>query len=292
MFRARFALILLAWSARALAQDNVDRANTLFEQAKELEKNHDIAKACEMFGESYRLAPRGGTLLNLGLCHESEGKLLAARKELKDALAMAQRDARSDRVPLATTHLAAVEARLAWLAVTAPASVDELRVDDAPIAKSDWSTVPVEAGHHVIVASSSKHTPQTLEVTVTEGEHKALSVPELVLRAETQPIPPPATKLGPRNPWKFIALGVGIAGIATSFALGGFAIEQKGILGSHCDPMKQCDQAGLDAAATGKALTIVSTVAFGIGAVGFGAFIFVPLHLTPSTASIRFTGTF
>lgn len=293
MPRLVVTLLLLLWSVRALAQDNVEQANTLFEQAKELEKNNKLTEACEAFGESYRLAPRGGTLLNLGLCHEKQGKLLAARKELKDALAMAQRDARSDRVPVATEHLAAVEARLAWLAVTAPASVEELRVDDVPIARDDWDRIPLEVGHHAIVASSSKHTPQTLEVTVAEGEHKSLAVPELVLRPENKTTPIAAKKTsGALNTWKFIALGVGIGGIATSFAFGGAALVAKDDLSSHCDAMKRCDAAGLDAASAGKAFTILSTIAFGIGAVSLGGFVFLSFRSSPTSAAINLTGTF
>ena len=70
-------------------------------------------------------------------------------------------------------------------------------------------------------------------------------------------------------------------------------MDRKSVVASHCDASKQCDPEGLDAASTGKALTIISTIAFGIGAVGFGAFIFLPTRTAPSTtAGIRLTGTF
>ncbi len=150
----------LSWGAAAEAQsdDVVARSNALFEDGKRLLGEGKVGEACDKLAESNRLAARGGTLLNLGLCHEQQGKLLAARRELRDALALAKRDARADRVPVATEHLAAVEARLSYITLVPPPNVRaealELRVDDAPIARREWSAVAVEAGRHVVLASA------------------------------------------------------------------------------------------------------------------------------------------
>src|SRR5450755_1649841 len=88
---SRFALLTaaaLSWgtTARAQSDDVVARSNTLFEDGKRLLAEGKVAEACQKLAESNQLAARGGTLLNLGLCHEQQGKLLAARRELRDAL--------------------------------------------------------------------------------------------------------------------------------------------------------------------------------------------------------------
>jgi tetratricopeptide (TPR) repeat protein len=106
-------LVGLTGPVRAAPDEATARANALFAQAKRLLSTGEVAAACARFEESHRLAPRAGTLLNLGLCHERQGKLEDARRELAEALAAAQRDGRTDREPIAREHLAVVDNRLA-----------------------------------------------------------------------------------------------------------------------------------------------------------------------------------
>jgi len=126
---ALFAVSLLAppWSAGAAqpagrpesqrsapnAADTLARADALFAEGRRLLEKGAAAAACARFQESNALAPRGGTALNLGLCLEQVGDFGGARVALQAALARALDDGRTDRVPIAREHLAAVESRLA-----------------------------------------------------------------------------------------------------------------------------------------------------------------------------------
>jgi hypothetical protein len=314
-----FALGLLR--SPAGADDPVARANALFEEGKKLLDAGHVAEACVRLDESYRLAPRGGTLLNLGLCHEREGRLLVARRELRDALAMARRDGRADREPVAREHLAAVETKLAWIAVTPPPNVAtsvEIRVDGAPIAQADWSAVPVEPGRHVVAASAEKFRAREVTVTIAEGgrtETVRFEALEPIVAATPDapaPSPSPAPSSSavapaptathdvlpaPRSDTaRTAALVAGIAGVAISVATGAWALERKGVVSSECSSTsKQCSPTGADAASTGRALVIVSTIAFAIGGAGFGAWLLLPRADAPQSArGLGFTvqGTF
>jgi Flp pilus assembly protein TadD len=127
---ASFAVSLLAppWSVRAgtqpqrrsesrrsasTATDTVARADALFAEGRRLLESGATAAACARFQESNALAPRGGTALNLGLCLEQIADLGGARVALQAALVRALEDGRTDRVPIAREHLAAVDSRLA-----------------------------------------------------------------------------------------------------------------------------------------------------------------------------------
>lgn len=306
---AALAAAMMIVSSAAVADDPVARANVLFDEGKKLLDEGRVAEACARLDESYRLAPRGGTLLNLGLCHEREGRLLAARRELRDALATAKREGRADREPVAREHLAAVEAKLAFIAVTPPPNVGasvEIRVDGAPIAPSDWSAIPVEPGKHVVAASAEKFRAREVTVTIDAGgrtetvRFEALEPIGAGAPAVPAPSPSPAPSASavPTTPTaphdalpaprsdtlRTAALVAGIAGVAISVATGAWALERKSVVGLECNDAKQCSQDGADAASMGRALVIASTVAFAIGAAGFGAWFLLPRADAPQSA--------
>lgn len=316
-----FLLALAAVSAAPLARaqqpaDPLARANALFDEAKQLQKDGKVAEACERYLESYRLSPRGGTLLNAGLCHEQEGKLLVARRELRDALALAKRDGRSDREPVAAEHLAAVEAKLSWARIVPPKNADaaavEIRVDDAPIPREEWAKVPLMPGPHVVLASARGFKNREAKVTIAPGTPQSPTVqlePFETIAGDANVVvgpkgagpvgnpakPAPHADPGHANPWKVVALVTGIVGAAASLGMGAWALERKGVVRDHCDAEKRCDDTGDSAVGTGRALVIGSTVALGISAVGFGAWFFIPSRVgatTGQSTGITFHGTF
>jgi hypothetical protein len=273
------------------AQDDAThmRSNALFDAGKRLLAEGSVAAACESFSRSQQLEPRGGTLLNLGLCHERQGRLLAARRELLDALAIARRDARADREPVATEHIAAIEARLAWLTIVpashAPELPATLRLDSEVIAPEAGERIPVEAGRHVVsleadgferveasvqVSAGEQRnvTLGPLRSSVSEAHHEVVSAPpEVVATASTaQPYATP----------RLVALIVGTVGLAAGLVTGAIALQQKSVVAEHCDEAKRCDARGLSAAATGLAMTVTSNIAFATGVVGVGVWVALP----------------
>src|SRR6185369_2523943 len=96
---------------------NRPQAEVLFNEGKKLQKEGKIPEACRKFEASYRLDPAGGTVLNLGLCHDKEGKLASAWGELKEALAAAKKANRKDREKIARERIDAIEPRLPYVIV-------------------------------------------------------------------------------------------------------------------------------------------------------------------------------
>ena len=125
-------IALLSTRARAQSSDtNRQIAETLFEQGRALMEQKKYAEACPKLAESQRLDPGGGTLLNLALCHELEGKTATAQSEFKEALGQAARDGRADREELAKEHLAALEKRIIRIQVVVP-KINPPRPPNAP----------------------------------------------------------------------------------------------------------------------------------------------------------------
>ena len=156
-------------------------ATVLFRDARAMMDRGDVAAACRRFEESQRLDPLPGTLLNMAVCHEKEGRTATAWVEFRDAAALARRDARDDRVTLAEEHMKGLEPRLSTVRIVVGMRADvpslEVTLDGSRLARPAWDTpLPVDPGEHVVKASAPSRAVLTRRVEVVgDGEAKTVS---------------------------------------------------------------------------------------------------------------------
>lgn len=283
-------------------------ATTLFRDAKALLEAGNVAEACRKLEESQRLHPAGGTLLNLAVCHEKEGKTASAWSEYRQARVIAARDQRSDRVELVDERLAIVEPKLSKLVVEIPPAVDvtdiEVTVDARVLRRPAWGTsVPVDPGEHVIEAKARGKKSWRTQVTVLpDADLRTVVVP--AWEDEPAPVavapPTPAPRVGPETPsspgWsrhRTIAAVAGIAGVA-AVGIGTFfgvrAIDKHDESDALCTA-NPCSQASFDAHDSAKTAADISTIAFAAGLVALGVgtyfWFFAGDSSTSSTRSVR-----
>jgi hypothetical protein len=294
---------------RALAQ-------SLFDEGRKLVDDKDYPRACPKFAESERLDPGGGTILNLALCHEAEGKTASAWTEFNESLSRAIRDGRPEREARAKERIVVLEPKLSRLTVSvasgAAADLD-LTVDGA-----HWglamrgAAVPLDPGPHVIVAKTAGASPWTTTVMLgPNADAKTVHVPALGSAVATSspppsanttepvglpqpPEPPPGTSGGGRTAGWIIG-GAGVAALAVGSAFGVLALSKRSDSNGNCQGPGGCTQPGVNLNNQAITYAWVSDFGIGLGVVGVlaGVYLLVtshgdaPTHAT--TSSIRVT---
>jgi hypothetical protein len=315
----RISLGLLALAAPlfvssvAFAQPSASElslAQSLFEEGRKLMDKGQFAAACPKLAESQRLDPGGGTLLNLAICHEKEGKIGTAYLEFQAAQAQAIKDGRKDREKISGEHMGAISPRLSKLAVHVVKEVPDIdvRVDGTTLRKPAWDVSTVfDPGTHVIDASAPGHVTYKKSITLNEGEQKTENIPALAALAATAVTPAtvvPSTAAAPtmaptstheedkpkfkmeNNGWfvgSVVALSVG----ALAFLITGPIVLAFAMTSDSCETLRTtdsgplCPSDGVQNAWTGVMVgSIVVAVAGGVGMAVFPQKVKVPIEKT------------
>lgn len=283
MRRGRGALLaslaITVCSRTALADPSEQErtlANALFDEARVLMAAGQYAQACPKFAESMRLQPGGGTLLNLGVCHEHEGKIATAWGELKAALAIARRDGRADRETLALERLAVTEARLSYVTVRVSGEARleglDLRLDGASFAEPSWGSArPIDPGEHSLVVSAPGYERREIKLTIrADGGRASVDVPRLEPSRPGRVVP---EHRSPLRGWHVAALvsgGIGLVGIGLGAGFGVSAESAWADAEAGCPRPDRCTTAGAEAATDAARRADLSTLGFVVGGAGLG----------------------
>ena len=256
----------------ALADDSADRAEGLFQEAKQLMEQGRYAEACPKLAEAQTLHGGGGTLLALALCHEGENKLGTALVELREAHELAVRAARKDRADLADEHIRGIEARVSRvLFAGSPRPGVTVTVDGVPVRDAQWSNgVPVDGGTHTVGASAPGKRPWERKIEVqTSGQTARVEIPEL----EAQPVAPPPPVITPRSSARvpFLVTGgsmaaVGAIGLGLGAYFGFRALDQHASSQLQCTGTV-CNDAGYQLNEDAKRSARIADIALGAGGI-------------------------
>jgi hypothetical protein len=279
-------------------------ATQLFKEGRTLVDQGRYGEGCRKLEESQRLDPGGGTLLNLALCHEKEGRTATAWAEFTEALGIARKDDRPQRIEMAQQHIEALEPTLSRLIVQVPPASDlpdlEIKRDGTAIRRAAWGTaMPVDPGEHILEAYALGKIPWKQSVTVGgKAETKTVAVPPL----ENAPIvatPSAPSTSGqmpasyvevrrPINPATWVAYGLGAVGVGVGAYFGLRAMNEQETADENC-PQDFCNRTGSSANANAIKAANISTVGFGVGIIGVGLGTYLLLSrgsmTVPSTAA-------
>ncbi|MBX3222008.1 MAG: hypothetical protein KF795_15935 [Labilithrix sp.] len=258
-------------------------AQSLFDEARQLMDRGKYADACPKLAESQRLDPGGGTLLNLAICHEKEGRFGSAHLEMKAAASQAVKEGRKDREKLANERLAALASRVPRLAVHVDREEPDLevKVDGTLLRKPAWDLLTVvDPGEHVVEASAPNKAPFRQTITLAEGEQRTVHVPALQVgdgRSTASAAPGTSTPGGARpetrtNPLFVASIATGVTGFVVGIPAG-YVWTMTTLLKSTCRPERESVFCPSDGARTAWFTAAVVGLSVGVlGTIGIAAF--------------------
>lgn len=256
-------------------------AQTLFDEAVALMNDGKVDEACPKLAESQRLAPAGGTILNLAFCLERQHKYASAYTAYREAIGSAIRENRKDRETSARERLAIVLPLLSRVVVHVSEKARipdlEVRFDGTPVREAAWDiAAPVDPGRHEIIATApnKKAFKKTIEIT-TDGSLEDVTVPAFEDEAPKIVLPPKKPIVETPKPIEekpnrmpvWISGGVTAAflafGIGTSIAAG----VKHGEFDKSCR-MVRCPESSYAPEDQASALAAASNVGFVLAAGG------------------------
>jgi len=270
-------------------------AEALFREAKALLDGEKFGEACPKLEESHRLDPKAGTILNLAVCHEKQGKTATAWSDYLEAATFAARAGRKDREDFARERAAALEKEMPRLAVRVEVKVEgiEVKVDGTILKEAAWGTAaPIDPGEHTVAAVAEGYLAFSSKVMIQAGAKTTdVLVPKLSPEAAEKPVPPSLKKAGsaplvpvpspaPKEPdrpsfetnsapfWLGIgASGLGLAGLIVGSVFGLRTFSQRDAGNAEClaPDFKYCSAKGLELHASAESSALISSVAFGLG---------------------------
>jgi hypothetical protein len=263
---------------------DVTMARQLGNQGIELAGGGDCAAAVDPLSRSEAMHHAPTTLVILGECHITLGKLVQGAEELTrvvreniDPQAPASFRTAQDRarVRLEETRPRIPKLRLVVHGAAGNAALTVL-IDGEPIPVASLGLDrPVDPGRHRVQVTATGYSQGSGEATLQEGETQALSV-EIVRLPESESAqsrnrPEGASdKAAPlherrsRTP-AYIALGIGAAGIAAGTVFGIVTLAKASSLDKLCPTRSTCPASAQPEIDTSRTTALTSTASFGVG---------------------------
>jgi len=282
---ATWLLVALGWVLAVPAAAQTERtqmtlAESLFAEGRELLKAGQYDEACAKLAESYRLDPATGTLMNLAACHEAQGRLATAWAEFREALMLANRDRRPDRVEAASARIDALAPRIPKLSLRMPEGVaagTEVEVDHVRVGPAAWGTaLPLDPGGHLIVVRAPGCRRFEARINLQPGDLHQMRIPRLQPeRGERSAAAPATVRASDPDPHRsarvagyWIGAG-GLLALAVGSWFGVAAVVDRKNSDAKCNPV--CTEQAVRLNDDAKRNARMADIGIGLGVVGVAA---------------------
>jgi hypothetical protein len=293
-------------------------AESLFRAGRALIREERYGEACEKLEQSQRLVRAAGTLLNLAVCHEKEGKLSTAWFEYQESVGIAIRMKRPDREAIARERMAAIEPLIPHIRIDVPADarVEGLVIlrGETEIPNASWGLpLMVDPGTQNLRATAPGHEPWSIELHSEAGKDETVTIPRLSRTPALEAVSPaPETPARPAEAKRtqvgssssaapeqdgsgsglrtvgWMSGGAGLALLATGGYYGVRALQKRSDSDAYCSSTG-CYKEGVELNNEARELAVRSNVLLIAGAVlvGTGAVVLAIVPSGPNTPADR-----
>lgn len=281
------ALTLVAFANTARADDRVPtaddlaRAQQLFDSAIAEAAAGSYVSACPKFAASHEIDPKTSTLMNLGTCYESLGRLASAWGAFREAEGLARKAGRTDLEAKARASADALVPKLVRLTIVVPEASRTpglvVSRDGSKLASAEWSVaVPVDVGEHEIVAEAPGRTPWRERVEVHAS--RSVQVPALKIAPVAAVAPSgdspssdarPASSTSWWTPMRTtgaVVAGAGTTSVLTGLVLALVAKSNYDDARDGCAAVDDCPRDAVRSGESARSLATVGTVVIVSGA--------------------------
>jgi hypothetical protein len=291
-----FALLVCTWSLCAHAQstnhtpDAPDASDAVIAQSASASfDNHDYAAALKQFRRAAVVAPSLIVDLYIARSRVALGQLVQAAEDYRSVVASAVPSAKDAAIASARDELAQLRPRIPSIELALGDAEQRSRnlrlvMDGRMVAYG--APVPVDPGHHEVVASDADGEQARLSFDITEGEAKTMGMTWLSAGGRgAKKQDQVAGASSARRNWGVVALTVGATGLGIGTVTGIAALSRYSAAEAHC-PAGRCvegtpvpeNQSGF------YALRTISAAGYAVGAAGIGTWLGL-LLTTPGTTS-------
>jgi hypothetical protein len=295
LFVSTFTIPAVGQTAAAPAS-----AEDLYKHGVESFEAGDYPTACRLLAESYRIDPRPGALFTLATCDVRAGRIATAAKgytdylELVKALPPEQQAQQEGRRAAAEQERASLLPDLPYLKIVIVGpqrSAPDVSLNGAPLSSGELGVeIPVDPGEQTVEQRLGNGQSRMQRVVLAKRDHYVLSL----LGAPAEPpthisiVPssgalPPPLPAPPSNKAAYVIGAVGFTGLAVGAVAGVLALGNRSVVQNECAGLS-CSPKGKDAVDAGRNDALVSSVGFGVGAIGLGVSALLFLR-SPSPAS-------
>lgn len=301
--RSLAILVGLASLVRLAHADDASDAETLFNEGQKAKEAGNTAEACAKFKASLEKNRNAvGTILNVALCFEQEGKIASAHKLFSEAEDRAHEGGFAEHEKAAHEHKSKLGVDVPHVAIAFAEQARDMKlvVNDQIVDVNAANDVEIDPGTTTVVVTAPGRVAYTTRFSIAKGEHKAIAIPKL-----NSPVS--GGRAGVGKVLTFSGAGLVLVGIGVGIYAHSKWNDQ---FPTHCqnpdDDHPTCDQTGYTNTQNARTLGNVGTGvgAAGIVAAGIGAFLWftapksetahvaiVPT-VTPEVAGLTAIGSF
>lgn len=280
-------VIVVGSAGLARADIDIERADALFAEGLAL-RDKDLASACSKFRESLQLNPQAiGTLLNVALCDQRQGRIASAVAKFSEARDRATEQQLPEYIAAAQEHIDKLLPDLPHVTVKLADRLPDMQVlvDERVIAPDKLEQIAVDPGDHVITVTAPGRLPFKRTVTVAIRGRETIEVPTLARSVTVAKV----VKSSRRTIGKVtVASGAGITTAAVVLGLVARGRYNAQFDSGACelrDGERVCTPDGFDATTRARTYGTVGSIAgvVGAGTIAVGAYLWV----TAPTSSVE-----